>query len=445
MRKYTGKIILLVLLLVRVCGSVHPEIRTGEKKRTEIVYWTGWTGKEMGVLQGIIDRFNASQGRIHCRMVTLAGVYQKVPIAFAGGDVPDLMSTIWAEELAGYAMRGVLEPLDSYMEKSEREFAQEYLPGLWRMFQYEGKTYGLAMTTNGTLYYYNKDIFDEVGWGAERAPKTLEEFEEICRRCVKTDEKGNLVRYGTAPETLELWAYIFGGGWYDPLEHKVTANRQENVRALSWMKSQAEKYDVKKLLRFRKSFGVVIASANCPFYIGKAAIYSSGEYFTHHLNRYAPQIKYGWFPYPHPPGGRANCCLVGGSVFAIPSGAKHKEEAWELLNFLTQPESIKEFCLGLHNMPPLLAVAKDPAFTRDPVYRDLAEMMSGENVFGPPNMPIWMRYLEEIRRAEEYVIYGDRDPRKALDDVQARVEREFKRIMKQKGWRMQEEQTVKFN
>jgi len=396
------------------------------------VYWTGWTGKEMGVLQKIIDRFNASQDRIHCRMVTLAGVYQKVRIAFAGGDVPDLLSTIWAEELASYAIRGVLEPLDPYMETSGRDFSKEYMPGLWRMFHFEEKVYALAMTTNGTLYFYNKDIFEEVGWGKNRTPKTIQEFEEINRLCVKYNEEGNLVRYGAVPESLELWAYIFGGSWYDPKTRTVTANRPENVKALRWMQKQAQKYDTFKLQRFRQSFGGWITSVNCPFYIGKTAIYPAGEYMTHHLKRYAPDLNYGWFPYPHPPGGRKNCCLVGGSVFAIPAASKHKEEAWELLNFLSQPESIKEFCLGIHNLPPLTKVARDPAFTRDPVYRDLAEIMSGENVFGPPQMPVWLGYVTNIRRAEDYVLFGGKDPKKALDDVQKNTEREMKRLMLQK-------------
>ena len=220
----------IIVALLFGCGSGSDKAPKG---RTEIVYWTGWTGKEMGVLQKIIDRFNASQDRIHCRMATLAGVYQKVRIAFAGGDVPDLMSTIWAEELASYAMRGVLEPLDPFMEKSGRDFSKEFMPGLWRMFQYEGKCYALSMTTNGTVYFYNKDIFEEVGWGAERVPKTLEEFEELNRLCMKLDEDGNLLRFGAIPEILEHWAYIFGGGWYDPKTHKVTANQPENVRALA--------------------------------------------------------------------------------------------------------------------------------------------------------------------------------------------------------------------
>jgi multiple sugar transport system substrate-binding protein len=428
------KIIVFALCLIPAailsgCGK-SPD-KTPEDK-IEIVYWTGWTGKEMGALQGIIDRFNASQNRIHCRMATLAGVYQKVRIAFAGGDVPDLLSTIWAEELAGYAMRGALEPLDSYMAASGRDFSEEYMPGLWRMFHYEDKCYALAMTTNGTLYFYNKDIFEEAGWGADRVPKTLEEYEEVNRLCIKYDEKGNLVRYGTIPEILELWGYVFGGGWYDPETHKVTANLPENVRALKWMQGQAKQYDLFKLQRFQKSFGGWFSSVNCPFYVGKAAIYHSGEYLTHHLKRYAPELKYGWFSYPYPSGGRQNCCLVGGSVFAIPSMSKHKKEAWDLLNFLTQPENIKEFCLALHNLPPLVEVAKDPAFTQDPVYRDLAKIMSGENVFGPPQMPLWVRYQSEIRRAEEFAVYGERDPREILDGVQKVMEREMERLFHQK-------------
>ncbi|HOE63176.1 MAG TPA: ABC transporter substrate-binding protein [Candidatus Sumerlaeota bacterium] len=421
---------LMISIAAICCNCSRPENQA--KGKTEIVFWTGWTGQEMDALQKIIDRFNASQPSIHCRLVTVAGVYQKVRIAFAGGDTPDLMSCIWAEELASYAIRDVLEPLDSYIAQSGRNLAKEYMPGLWRMFHFDGKVYALAMTTNGTVFFYNKDIFQEVGWGAGRVPKTLDEFEEINDRCVKYSKDGNLERYGTLPYNVIFWGYVFGGSWYDEAARKVTMNRPENVRALEWMQKISHKYDVRKLRRFEKSFGGWITSANCPFYVGKAAIYHSGEYMTHHLKKYAPQINYGWFAYPSPPGGRANCCLVGGSVFAIPAASKHKAEAWELLNYLTQPEQIKEFCLALHNLPPLIEVAKDPAFASDPVYRDLAEIMSGENVFGPPPLPIWARCMTELNRAEEYAVYGDGSPQQLLDDVQTRMQKELDRLWEQK-------------
>jgi multiple sugar transport system substrate-binding protein len=289
------------------------------------------------------------------------------------------------------------------------------------------------MTTNGKLFFYNKDIFEEVGWGADRIPKNLEEFEEINRLCIRKDGKGKLKRFGTLPDSLVLWGYIFGGSWYDAENHKVTANHPKNIEALKWLRNQAEKYDIKKLQRFQQSFGGWINSANCPLYVGKAAIYPSGEFFVTLADRYAPQLNYGWFPYPHPPGGRAECSIVKGSVFAIPSASKHKEEAWELLNFLTSPDSIKEFCLAIHNLPPLIDVANDPVFTKDPVYRDLARIMSSENVFGPPGIPVWIRYMEELQRAEEGVVYGNKDPEKTLNKVQEIIQRELDRLLKQKG------------
>lgn len=37
---------------------------------------------------------------------------------------------------------------------------------------------------------------------------------------------------------------------------------------------------------------------------------------------------------------------------------------------------------------------------------------------GPPQMPVWPTYLNEISRAEGFAIYGGRDPKKLLDAVQ---------------------------
>lgn len=384
-------------------------------------------------MQKIIDRFNASQDRIYCRLSTVMGVYQKVRISFAGGNVPDLLSCIWMEELAGYAVRGTLEPLDSYMKKSGRDFKSEYLPGLWNTLQYENTTYAMKLTANGNVYYYNKDIFEEVGWGADRVPKTIKELEELNELIKKTDENGNIIRYGVMPDDILLWGYIFGGGWFDEKTHSITANRPENIRALQWMKDQAKKYDSRKIQRFQKSFGGWINSTNCPFYIGKCAIYRSGEYMPYFMKRYAPQINWGWFPFPYPEGGKKNSTIVNSSVFAIPADSKHKDEAWELLNYLSSPEAVKEFCLGLHNLPPFTEAAKDPVFTNEDVYRGMIDIMSGENVFAVPMMPLASQYMQELTRIEEYAVYGDKDPKELLDGVQKLMEREYTRLMKQKG------------
>ncbi|MBC8101183.1 MAG: extracellular solute-binding protein [Cytophagales bacterium] len=110
-------------------------------------------------------------------------------IALAGGATPDLMSPVWAEELAGYALRGVLTPLDEYLARSGRSLA-EWIPGVARMLTINGKIYGLAVTTNTTLIADNKAVFREVGLDPEKPPRTIAELDEAVRQSTKHRGKG---------------------------------------------------------------------------------------------------------------------------------------------------------------------------------------------------------------------------------------------------------------
>src|SRR5688500_12277374 len=127
----------------------------------EIRYWTGWTGHELDVQKRLVEEFNRLHAGIRVRVLSVFGSYQKVRIAFAGGATPDVCSAVWADELAGYAMRGVLRPLDPLLQRSGRS-GEELVPGVWRMVQYRGRPYGLAVTTNTSFIVYNKKIFREV-------------------------------------------------------------------------------------------------------------------------------------------------------------------------------------------------------------------------------------------------------------------------------------------
>src|SRR5688500_8054816 len=117
----------------------------------EIRYWTGWTGHELDVQKRLVEEFNRLHAGIRVRVLSVFGSYQKVRIAFAGGATPDVCSAVWADELAGYAMRGVLRPLDAHLAESSRSL-DEWVPGVARMLRYQGQTYGLAVTTNTNFF-----------------------------------------------------------------------------------------------------------------------------------------------------------------------------------------------------------------------------------------------------------------------------------------------------
>lgn len=420
----------LAALFILAGGCAKP----AGKGVTEIVYWTGWSGHEFEVQERLITEFNRTHPRIHVHMLSQFGNsgYQKVRIAFAGGATPDVMSTVWADELAGYAMRGVLTPLDDYLRKSGRDVNREFTPGVARMLQIDGHVYGLAVTTNTNFIAYNKAIFASAGLDPNRPPRTIAQLDAAAQACTKYDAQGNFIRYGFRPSGLNLWAYVFGGGWYDAASRRVTANDPHNLAALQWMASYSKKYDIQRMEAFRTTFGSDETPSG-PFFVGKVAMWSTGEWAAEFIRRYAPSLNWGWFALPAPPGGRTNCTTAGGSVFVIPAACKHKAEAWEFLNWISSPHAVKEFCLGIGNVPPLVAVGRDPAFQRDPLFRFAIAIAQGPNSFGPPPIPIWPLYSREIARVEQAAMLGGEDPKRLLDDLQMRMSRELKRTLEELG------------
>lgn len=395
----------------------------------EVRYWTGWTGHELDAQKQLVEEFNRTHPDIRVRILSVAGSYQKVRIAFAGGATPDVCSAVWADELAGYAMRGVLLPLDEPMASSGRSL-EEYVPGVGRMLRYRGRPYALAVTTNTSFIVYNKRLFREAGLDPERPPRTVDELDRANAACLKTAPDGSLLRYGMRPADLGRWAYVFGGRWYDPGTGAVTANDPRNLAALRWLASYGEKYDLSRMQNFESTFGST-STPSGPFFVGKVAMWQTGEYALEHIRRYAPGLDWGWFPMPAPPGGRPNTTTAGGSVFVIPAATRHPREAWTFLDWITRPHAVSQFCEEIANLPPLRSLAGSPTFRKEPLFSFALDLAAGENVFGPPQMPIWPRYREEIARVEDYAVFGRQDPQRLLDDLDARMERELARTVRE--------------
>ena len=392
----------------------------------EITYWTGWSGHEFGIQQRLVDQFNSAHPNIHVRLVSQFGNsgYQKVRIAFAGDATPDLMSTVWSDELADYAKRGVLTPLDDYLNNSHRDFDREYVPALRNSLRVDGKVFGMAVTTDTGFIVFNKKIFREVGLDPNHPPSTPNELMLASKACTIRRADGGFERLGYRPADLRVWAHVFGGDWYDSRTHRITANNPKNLEALRWMASFNAFIDPNRAQAFQSTFGSE-KTPNGPFFVGKIAMWQTGEWASEYLRRYGPNVEYGYFPFPAPVGGRPNTTYQNGSVFVIPKACKHKQEAWEFLNWLTQEGPVREFSGTIGNVPPIQSAGEAPRFKNDPLFRFAVSLSRGPNGFGPPDIPIWPTYSAEIGRAEEKVIMGGEDAKTVLDDLQRRMEKEL--------------------
>lgn len=425
------KPIAALLLAVLVFFSIvfyNDRSGVGPDGVVDILYWTAWTGHEFDVQKRLIREFNRTHPKIHVRIISTGINHQKVNIAFATGSGPDVCSAVWSTELAGFAHRGVLEPLDSYMAKSGRS-GSEFMPGVWRSLVYKGHPYALCATTNALFMVYNRKIFRDCGLDPNHPPTTIDQLDKAVSQVTKYDNSGEFIRYGFRPVGLDIWAYVFGGRWYDPATGKITANDPKNVECLRWMVSFARKYKINKMQAFELSFGSE-SSENASFFTGKQAIWITGGWVEQFIDRYAKDTDWGYCPLPSPPGGRERFTPVSGSVFCIPSASKHKKEAWEFLNWICGDYAVKQFCLELKNIPPLKAVAAEPVFQNSPLMKFTIGLAGGKNAFGAVPVPIWQQYQIEISRAEDYAVHGKADPKRLLDDLTARMQVELEKARK---------------
>lgn len=416
-----NKRLLTVVLLLTFVVSIFT---TAYAEKVKIVYWTGWGGSELEDLKKIIDEgFNKKRTDIEVETVTIFGAYEKLLAAIAGGTPPDVVSAVWDSQLASLAARGAIIPLDNYIRRDKIR-SSDFWPRLWQSFKYEDKVYALAATTNAQFTAFNVDMVQAAGLNPKAPPKNTKELYNWSQKLTKFDDRGNIQVLGYRATDIVKWARLFGGKLYDEKNRKILANEPKTVEAMEYLLSYNKFLDPTKYTAFTSALGNYWSPEN-PFFAGKIAMQDYGEWIVQFGKKYNPKLKYDIFPYVTPTGAR-DYTIFGGSMFCIPTGSKNKEAAWEFIKWITSPEPMKKIGIAFTNMPPRIAVAKDPEVLEAiPVLKLTIPLMEKGNAYTSIAMPVWERYITELRAAESMVINGQKKPKEALDEVTLKIQQEL--------------------
>ncbi len=403
--------------------------------RVHISYWEKWTGFEADAMRAVVDEFNRSQDKIFVDLLTVSQVDQKMLLATAGGNPPDVAG-LWSFNTNVYADKGAIIPLDKFM-KAAGITREDYLPAYWNLSFYRGKTWALPTTPASVALHWNKDHFREAGLDPERPPRTIEELDAFAEKLTKRDENGKIVRMGFMPSEPGWWnwgwGYFFGGKLYDGKGH-ITANSPENLRAFRWVQSYAKKYNVKDLQVFQSGFGNFSSPQNA-FLAGKVSMELQGVWMYNFINKYAPHLKWACAPFP-PPADRpdlANSTPVDIDTLVIPTGAKHPREAFEFIKFVQSRKGMELLCLGQRKHTPLST--NSPEFLRNhphPYLHVFINLAKSPNTFSTPKIGVWREFQDEMNNAFSNIWLCKMTPEDALANVQARMQKKLDRELRQK-------------
>jgi len=419
-----GSLALFALVLAGLFLFFRPAPAPADGK-IHVRYWEKWTGAEEDALRKVVARFNARQDRIHVDLLSVSQVNNKLLLATAGGNPPDVAG-IWDNDIPVFADYGALAPLDQYCEASGIG-PDHYLPAYWSLARHGGHTYALPTAPGSSALFYNRKHFVEAGLDPDRPPVTLDELDDYSQRLTLRDRSGAIVQTGFLPAEPGWWnwgwGYWFGGRLWDG-ESRITLTTPENIRAFNWVQSYVNRYETRELTVFSSGFGN-FSSPNNPFMSGKVSMVLQGVWMANYIHNSNPNLDWDAAPFPYPADHPelARSTPIGSDVMVIPTGAKHPAEAWEFIRFVQSQGGMEMLCKLQWKHSPLREVS--PEFYRGhknkrvKLFYDLA---AGKNTFSWPRVGIWKEWQDEMKTAFEKLWTQRQSPESVLRYAEHRMQ-----------------------
>ena len=401
--------------------------------RVVVKYWEKWTGFEADSIQEVVEAFNATQDRAEVRVFTTSQVQRKVLMATAGGIPPDVAG-LMCSEVVPYADKNALLPLDDYATAAGIT-PDRYMPRYWDLCHYRGHLWGLPSTVTSLALHWNKRLFREAGLDPERPPRTIEELDEYSDRLTRRDADGTITQIGFMPAEPGWWPWAWGGFFGGRLwngKDRITATAPENVRAFEWVRGYADRLGVKQLQVFASGFGSFSSPQN-PFLSEIVAMELQGVWMHNFIANYAPHLEWGAGPFPYPADrpDLEGSAPVECDVLMIPQGARHPDEAFEFIAFVSSRRGSELLANGHRIFTPLMEVS--PSFLEahpNPCIKVFIELAKSPNAFTEPQLPLWQQYSAELGTAFDQVWLGERTPADALRAVEERMQRQLDRDLR---------------
>ena len=208
------KITVFIISLLLVSLSIYAAGSSENSDVIHLVWWHSNSGVLGEATDALVEEFNKTTGAE--TGIEVGAVYQGSAndtltrvktVAQTGNtdDLPDLvqLDATGVVDMSTYENIYYIDDLAA----ANGDDLSFMLDHALESMRYKGKVIGLPFNASTILFYYNKTLFDSLGY---EAPHTLDELIEMAPSLIEKDAKGNISRYALAnvPTTYELCAFI---------------------------------------------------------------------------------------------------------------------------------------------------------------------------------------------------------------------------------------------
>jgi multiple sugar transport system substrate-binding protein len=382
-----------------------------------------------GTLEKVVAKFNSEDHPFKVYWQPMSNdtsqYFDKVRTEFqVGRSTIDIVGAdvIWPAQLAA---NGWLEDLsDLFTEEMQSDFLEASIESS----KYKGKIYGVPWYSDAGLLYYRKDLLDKAGL---QPPKTWEELIDVagkvqreegikdgftfqgaeyeggvCNQCeyiwnaggdilapgdptrVVIGQKGGIEGYETVRRNIDSGVATLGNATYKELESLTVFIQGDAVFHRDW------------------PFGYALATG------GKAA---------------GSSLKPEWvgatqLPTSNP--GDQSYATLGGWDYCINALSQKKEQAWEFIQWMMQPEIQKTFAINAGYLPPRKSLFEDRALTtKDQPVMGLAKPSFESTRPRPSVNPFYSDMSLDMAESFNDTVKGDIAPRDAIRQLEVKLDR----------------------
>lgn len=339
----------------------------------------------------------------------------KINTSIQGGGGFDVVQvdTIW---VAQFAAAGWVEDLTSRITDAIKSDVPE---SSLSAVTYQGKLYGMPLFNSSKHLFYNAKLLQDAGFSAP--PTTLDEFVEQAKATTKAGQWGSVWSWKQAESLICDWIAIMftqKGAQILDSNGKAVFNTMGGTEAVQWMVDMLYTHKAADPASLEYDETSVMHA----FETGTVALTYNWEGTLPEANdpsksKAAPNVKIGLLP-----GSKdvKSASVNGSEGWSILKGAKNKDAAWKLLEYMASPAWQKKAAIVAGDYPILSSLYSDPDLAKQvldfPIYGEQFKYLAVR-----PQVTNYTQASDIIQKHIHEALLQKASPKDAMDAAAAEV------------------------
>ena len=381
----------------------------GEGKATgTIEVWAmGTEGEELGAFVKDFESENPD-ATVKVTAVPWEAAHDKLSNAIAAGETPDvsLIGTTWMGE---FAEAGGLEPTPTDLVDEA-----DFFEGPWGSTVVGDTSYGVPWYVETRVLYYRTDLAEKAGWS--EAPQTWDDLKQFATDM--KDKAGADYGLNLQPGQTGSWQTVLPFAW----SNGASVTNEDGTEYT------IDSPEMQEALEYYKSFfddGLSNDATLDPgelesgFADGSYGAFISGPWHTGLVEDAGVKPdQYAVAPLPGKDSAPGTS-FVGGGDLAVFADSDNKENAWKLVQWLSEPETQTAWYETIGDLPAVKSAWETGELASDPQLQVFGQQL--ETTEAPPAVPSWEEVAAKIDADVEKAVKGAVPVDEAVKDMQSQA------------------------